>query len=191
MRGGNAIDWESIARGMLDGTTLFEIPTSLAVNPTQSLFFQREGLQSVVIDSTATEIGSNAFKTCRGLTSITIPDSVTTIGTTAFHQCANLTSVTFGNSVSIIMQQSFRDTKLTNITLPASITRIGSMTFYNCPLQTVIIRATTPPTLDNANAFNNDSTRFYVPDASVNDYKAANNWSALASRIFPISDLNE
>ena len=31
--GGGGVDWESIARGMTDGTTAFSIPSSVEVNP--------------------------------------------------------------------------------------------------------------------------------------------------------------
>jgi len=51
------------------------------------------------------------------------------------------------------------------------------------------MKATTPPTLANINAFSNQNNApIYVPDASVDDYKKATNWVDLASRIFSIND---
>jgi len=51
------------------------------------------------------------------------------------------------------------------------------------------MRATTPPTLVNINAFGNQNgAPIYVPDESVDDYKEATNWVDLADRIFPMSD---
>ena len=182
-----AVDWESIARGMVDNITEFDIPSSLPVIPGNYQFAGRK-LRSVVIDSNATSIGGYAFQACKKLTSVDIPDSVTTIGIGAFHQCSELTNVSFGNSVSIINQQAFRDSKITNITLPASLTKLDNLVFYHCPLENVVIMATTPPTL-GTNVFSVNSTLFYVPDESVEAYKAANNWSALADRIKPLSEL--
>ena len=56
-----------------------------------------------------TEIGYDAFRSCRGLTSITIPNSVTEIGYDAFCGCTGLTSVTIGNSVTSIGKDAFYD----------------------------------------------------------------------------------
>jgi hypothetical protein len=77
--------------------------------------------------------------------------------------CGNLTSVTIGNG----------------------ITSIGNTAFNLCSaLRSVTVEATTPPSLLNANAFNNtNNCPIYVPAESVNTYKAANNWSSYASRI--------
>lgn len=59
-------------------------------------------------------------------------------------------------------------------------------------LETVIIRATTPPTInptDGVYAPTSDNTNYkiYVPDASVDAYKAATGWSTLADKILPLS----
>jgi len=65
-------------------------------------------------------------------------------------------------------------------------------------LQSVIIRATTPPTLygkDSAgnirldsNWHDSNNVIFYVPADSVNTYKAASGWSGLGSRIQAITN---
>ena len=49
---------------------------------------------------------------------------------------------------------------------------------------------TTPPTL-NSNAYNgtHSDLKIYVPDASVEAYKTATNWSQYSSRIKGISEL--
>jgi len=74
--------------------------------------------------------------------------------------------------------------------IPNSVTSIGSNVFFNwSSVLYVEIQAITPPSLVNANAFNqqNDAP-IYVPDESVDAYKEATNWVDLADRIFPISD---
>lgn len=57
------------------------------------VFYQREGLTSVVIPDTVTTIGERAFYQCKNLSVINLPDALTTIGDYAFGACDNLTLV--------------------------------------------------------------------------------------------------
>lgn len=89
----------------------------------------------------------------------------------------------------------FRFNRILSADIPSSVTNIGASAFYQCSqLATVIIRATTPPTLSNTNAFSNNASgrKFYVPysaDHSIlNAYKAASNWSTYASAIFELDE---
>lgn len=70
----------------------------------------RGDINVVVIPSSVTSIGSNAFLYCDALPSVTIPDSVTSIGDNAFMEC----------------------TRLTSVTIPASVTSIGLRVFTYC-----------------------------------------------------------
>lgn len=152
-RGGSAVDWESIARGMIDFTTPFSLPLST---------------MSVILEG-ITALSAEVFYGRQNLQAVEIPDNITKLTGYCFANCKGLTS----------------------ITLPSSITYIGGYNFNNCTnLNYIVVEATTPPNLIS-NAFNNtNNCPIYVPDASVATYKAANNWSSLASRIFPMSDLN-
>lgn len=83
---------------------------------------------------TVTSVGGD-FWFCDGLTSVTIPDSVTNIGNHAFGGCPSLTSVTIPDSVTSIGEWAFSYCSiLTNITIPDSVTRIDSFVFNNTPL---------------------------------------------------------
>lgn len=115
-----------------------------------------------------TSIGSYAFLSCNSLTSIEIPSSVTSIGSSAFQYCSSLT----------------------NIELPSSLTSISDYAFRGCSSLTIItINSKIPPTLSNANAFDNtNNCPIYVPAESVETYKTATNWSSLASRIQAIPE---
>ena len=73
-------------------------------------------------------IGEKAFY-ATGVTSIIIPNSVTNIGDEAFRSCRELTSVTIGNSVVSIGQYTFWGTSLTSVTIPGSVTTIGEGAF--------------------------------------------------------------
>lgn len=79
------------------------------------------------------------------------------------------------------------DSSLAYVDMPSTVTTINNNAFLFCPLNTVICRATTPPTL-GTRVFNSTCT-IYVPDASVNAYKAATNWSTYSSQIVGISQL--
>ena len=120
------------------------------------------GLRNIVIGNCVTTIGNFAFQNSSNLTTVTIPDSVTGIGGYAFYYCR----------------------KLIHITIPDSVTSIGYASFNGCTdLTSIVVEATTPPTLDSL-AFNNtNDCPIYVPSASVNAYKSATRWSSYSSRI--------
>jgi hypothetical protein len=79
--------------------------------------------------------------------------------------------------------------KLNSVEIGNSINSIGELAFGYCSkLTSVTITAITPPTL-GSDVFTSTSSdlQIYVPDESVNAYKAAANWSTYASKIKPIS----
>lgn len=111
------------------------------------------------------------FSRNENLSSVVLPETLTKVGYGAFSYC----------------------TSLSEITLPSSITSIGEGAFRNTNLSTLICLATTPP--DLASGFSNSPIAsgtgyIYVPDASVDAYKAATNWATYADQIKPKSELN-
>ena len=114
------------------------------------------------------------FRSQKSLTYAKLPNTLTTIKLSAFYNCS----------------------ALANVTLPTSLTTIGDSAFEGCSsLVTFICNATTPPTLASV-AFNrtpisSKKGTIYVPDASVDAYKAATNWVNYASIIKPLSEYVE
>ena len=151
-----------------------------------SAFYDCTGLTSITIPNGVTKINENTFHYCTSLTNITIPNSVTSIDENAFYECTGLTSLTIPNSVTSIGQMAFTGCSgLTNVTIPNSISTIGISAFANCSsLISITVQATIPPTLDRDSFSNNASGRkIYVPSASVEAYKTANNWSSYENDI--------
>ena len=128
-------------------------------------------------------IGGRLFSDYNYVTSVTIPDSVTRIGNEAFVNC-NITNINIPESVTSIGNYAFQSTSLTEITIPSSVTEIGyNILDYNNVITSITILATTPPTLSSKSISGSNNCPIYVPAESVDAYKAATNWSALADRI--------
>ena len=122
-------------------------------------------ITSITLPNTLTTIGESALENNSGLTSVVIPSGVTSIGGGAFASCSGLTSCTIGSGV----------------------TSIGGSAFNYCnSLDSITINATTPPSINYDTLYNTNNCAIYVPAESVDAYKAATNWSNLASRIQPI-----
>ena len=103
-------------------------------------------------------------------TEIKLPNSFKKAGWACFAMCHNLKKVDIGTGAESL--DSF-------------------FVQYN-KLETLIVRAPTPPiitdqTFSPANGY--EKFQVYVPDESVDAYKAADVWSGYAARIHPLSEL--
>ena len=111
------------------------------------------------------------FTHCTALKEIVLPN-VTDISAFAFQNCTELTRAEFGK-----------------------LKALQSNVFTNTNMTTVILRRTDAITTNNSTAvFNNTPIsrgegNIYVPDALLQEYRAASNWSAYAAQIKPISEL--
>ena len=145
-----------------------------------SAFYNCYGLRSVTIPNTVTSIGNSVFTNCFRLQSVTIPNTVTSIGNSAFTNCYGLRSVTISNIVTSIGIYTFAGCSgLQNITIPNTVTSIGSSVFTKCfGLRAIHFKPTTPPIVDNSNAWDNlqTSCKIYVPTGKLSDYTGATNY---------------
>ena len=120
---------------------------------------------SYTIPEGVASIGEGAFIGCSSLTSIVIPEGVTSIGSYAFDSCSSLTS----------------------IVIPEGVTSIGNYSFGHCTtLSKIECKSQTPPTADRDMFQDTNNCPIYVPNESVEAYKAAPGWSDYADRIFGI-----
>lgn len=135
-----------------------------------------KNLETVNMDGLIT-VGNDAFSSCSKLKSVYLP-SVRTIDTSAFYACSALTRVEIcgacvGTPLPVLSAQCFYSSKLDTLIIAyedgvvslASTTAIGE----------------TP--IANGTGF------IYVPDALVDSYKAATNWSTYAAQIKGLSEL--
>ena len=155
------------------------------------IFNNCSSLAEIAFPASITSIGNYAFGGCSALAKIDLVSTqVTSVGNGAFHRCASLAEIVFPPTLTSIGRSAFNGcTSLTEIALPASITSISNDVFQYCTkLKTMIVNANTPPTLGSG-AIPTSIVAIYVPDASVEAYQAATNWSSFASKIKGISDM--
>lgn len=92
-------------------------------------------LTEIILPSTITAIGNNAFENCLQLSGqLKIPDGVTSIGSRAFAGCSKLTgALNIPNTVTSIGERAFfYCTGLTSLKIPSSITAIADNVFVGC-----------------------------------------------------------
>lgn len=207
----DSINWEAAFMGLLDNTLVGDIVVANGVTKIKDYCFDRcSGLTGITLPNTITEISQFAFRYCTGLTEVEIPASAViknnafekcsnlvharrpggfgNLGNRAFGDCSSLEEFEFNDTVTEVSKWCFIGcTSLKYIELPASLTNISSQAFFSCAsLGYILIKATTPPTLYD-NALPAELGSIFVPDASVDTYKAATQWSDVAEKIRPIS----
>ena len=166
-----------------------------------------------------TTAGAQAFYSCSGLSEL-ILDNLTTATNSMCYNCRNMITFSAATLTDVPQDIFGSCNKLANVNLP-SATNIGKSAFNACyalkklelpsvlTLQsyaftnannfaTLIIRTTSQVvTLVDKYVFNNTAIKsggtgyVYVPDALVEDYKVATNWSNFADQIKPLSEYVE
>ncbi len=112
-----------------------EITLPENINGNSYEIYQFRGGRKVIVPSTFTNIGDDAFYNSSSLTSITIPNSVTSIGNRAFYECSRLIDIMFdeNSQLSSIGSYAFQNcSSLTSIAIPDSVTSIGDYAFITC-----------------------------------------------------------
>jgi hypothetical protein len=137
-------------------------------------------LETLTIPEGVTTILDEAFTHCTSLREVSLPESLTKIGIAAFTFCQKLESIVLPPHITDIPIGLFYNcTALRSVTIPAEVTNISMIVFSRClSLTEVICLGTTPPTVDST-AFlmvQTNKITLYVPDESVDLYKAAPVW---------------
>ena len=159
----------------------------------ESAFYSCSSLQQVTIPASVTSIGYNVFGNCHALTQINVESDNTSYcsenGVLFSHDKTRLvqypagkpeTSYIIPEGVATITNGAFESCKkLMTVSIPSSMTTIEQRAFLYCSsLTEMTVLATTPPTVENVNAFSNVSRDIpvYVPAESLAAYKAADGW---------------
>jgi len=133
---------------------------------------ERVNLGKVTEIKSGSSFTANTLMNNPRLREMVFPDTVTTIGDIVLAKCNALEYLYIGESISSIGAYfAYIDANTTDVPLD------------------VIIKATTPPSLGSDFLLRRTQYTIYVPDASVDAYKEASNWSSFASKIKGISSL--
>ena len=177
------------------------------------IFINCPNLTSVVIEDGIKHLGPLPFNGTNLSGHVDIPGSLEEIHSNICTE-TNVSSIKVHEGTKKLLYGAFTNISsvITTIDLPSTITSIGEsdptvygyvtaqgwVFTYMPSLQSVIIRASTPPTLYgkdsggnivlHSNWYGSDNVIFYVPAESVNAYKAASGWSGLGSRIQAITN---
>ena len=119
--------------------------------------------------------------------------------TSAFQSCYGLSEVDlsefdFTNCPANPSSAFAYDHCLETVILPESFTSMGTYFFRECTnLKKVVLLSPTVVTLASTNAFSTTPTTktIYVPDALLDDYQAAANWSAITCVWKPLSEYTD
>lgn len=167
---------------------LSSLPSGL-INYGNFVFQGCSNLTITSIPPGTTVISAGLFRTCSNLESMSIPHGVTSIQSGAFRECSNLKEVSIPSTVNDVAAYTFMDcSNLTIIDMPVAVCKINANTFNGCStLNTIILRSTTSIcTLSASSVFtrtpfasDGSGGTVYVPEALIETYKTATNWSTL------------
>lgn len=182
-----------------------------------NLFRNCTSLRSIQLPYTVSFIPVSCFQGCTNLTNIILQRGITEIRTNAFRECSSLKKLIIPDTVIRLGGAAFIDSGIEVIDLPASVTSIGSSVFNTLTtLKTMIIRGEVVKADGTGDGsmfkcwenctglesfvmlseipmgfgfwmLNGTTCKIYVPDNSVDTYKAASGWSGLVNRILPLS----
>lgn len=117
--------------------------------------------------------------------SYTVPAGIQDIMSHAFYGAGNLKQLIMPEGVSRVYSQAIRAMgNLETVDFPSTLTELNAGIFYGCnKLKTIIIRATEVPSYGGYDLSQSDfdNTVLYVPEASLEAYKADTKFGALAA----------
>ena len=125
-----------------------------------------------------------------GLSTYTVPATVTSIYNDVFRSCNELEEVILPEGLKELYSSFFYCRNLTKLVIPSTVNKMTMRVVDSSPSITqIVVKATVPPTCLSDNLFpETNNCPIYVPASSVDAYKAAEHWSAIAHRIQPIPE---
>ena len=190
--------------------------TSLVGGYQNGAFYNCDNLERIALPPSLINLGGYSFQSCTKLVNVGGLEFVQVMGEGVFQDCplTEHTVISMPSLTGSLLKRTFTGMKhsyivdnlgtitkisgtqyndnvfgsgLIAVTIPPSIELISYYAFNsNTKLQVIICEAATPPTINNS--FTGPACPIYVPDTSVDAYKAASGWSGYASRIKPLSE---
>lgn len=164
MGSGSAIDWETIAKGMIDCTTEFNVPAEafgvLSAIPSNTDLFRSRQVVEIEVPATLTSL-QGCFKYATKLKKVTYLGNNYSVGQYLFQGCTSIekfTDVMPPNLTSIPVGCFQYNTGLRTVNVPEGYTTIGGSAFIYA---NYINQIDLPSTLTNidANGFNSATNR--------------------------------
>ena len=157
-------------------------------------------LLSVTLPESLVNVGDSAFYGCSGMEAYygkfaSEDNRCLVIGNVLRHFAPRgLDEYAIPDGIVVIAHDAFYESlRLQRVTIPKSVKSIEEYAFYYCEsLKSVYCKCETPPSLGVSVFDNSDDgvdkpigCKIYVPNASVDLYKATENWSRYKSYIYP------
>lgn len=121
------------------GLQQITVPNGVAV--LYRTFYGCTNLTDVLLPTSLSTIGENAFRDCTSLRQLTIPQSVSVVGASAFSGCSSLKSLALPTLLNSIGSCAFENcTALTEMTIPSTVAALPDYCFDGCTaLQSVTL----------------------------------------------------
>ena len=134
-------------------------------------FYECSNLKTVSLPNTITSLGEYIFDRCTSLTTVNIPNLLTSLPSCMFDKCSSLADIEIPEGVEVIGSYAFSDcTGLTNLTIPLTVTKIESHAFDGCTNMEYVLCEADPFTEWNGNNSGfkaGKATKFYVSDVNA------------------------
>ena len=181
-----------------EGLTEIDIPSSVKTM-SYAVFENCTGFDGYLkLSSNLATIGRFAFSGCSGLTGdLFIPNSVTAMGWSAFMDCSGFSGhLEIPDSLEEIEETAFSGCNFTSLVIGSSVSKIHSWAFKDNPLQSMTIKAETPPVFINADilpAFENvpKNIPVIVPCGTLEAYRNAEGWNEFTNITEDCDGINE
>ena len=163
----------------------------------ESCFAYDKKLKTIILPDTVTKIGRYCFRYCEELMLNKLPSMISSLEERCFNGCLKITINEIPENITTLKASIFEHCNaISEITCKGIITSINSKAFKDCTKleKFVLTNVTNVPSLDDVNVFlytpiESGTGYIYVPDALVDSFKSATNWSTYADQIKPISEM--
>ena len=136
--------------------------------------FNNDGIKSITVPESITDIQDYAFASNKGLTSVKLPSKLTHLGTNVFFYCSSLETIELPASLEKIDAFAFCASGLKTIVIPESntLTELPEYMFHQCPgLKEVTIPETITKIAENCfNECPSDLTLKVVEGSYAEDF---------------------